>query len=119
MATGVSSPPSITNLRERMLAATRMPFTPRGKAPGSITANDRMIARSAGNGRSVAVASVAMSITSFTAVLSLGRHARAALLFFLDRSEYLFGRGRQVGDTHTDRIVDRVHHGRDRRHHRG
>src|SRR4030088_1827386 len=46
MVTGVSSPPATTNLRGRMLAATRTPLTASGSAPGNTVLIARMIARS-------------------------------------------------------------------------
>src|SRR5437870_4389896 len=49
MVTGVSSPPSMTNLRGRTLAATRTPLTASGSAPGSAVPIARTVARSGWN----------------------------------------------------------------------
>src|SRR5712692_1075144 len=46
MVTGVSSPPSMTNLRGRMLAATLTPLTASASAPGTTVLIARMAARS-------------------------------------------------------------------------
>src|SRR4029453_9364833 len=46
IVTGVSSPPSMTNLRGRMLAATLTPLTASGSAPGRTVLIARMAARS-------------------------------------------------------------------------
>src|SRR3977135_4340495 len=62
MVTGVSSPPWMTNLRGRMLAATRMPLTATGSGPGSTVLIVRMVARSGLN--SAAPASAARASTT-------------------------------------------------------
>src|SRR5262249_30815068 len=64
IVTGVSSPPSITNLRGRMLAATRTPLTASGSAPGRTVLIARMVARSGEKSAALRRSETSASVTS-------------------------------------------------------
>src|SRR5215831_3481936 len=71
IVTGVSSPPSITNLRGRMLAATRTPLTASGSAPGRTLLIARMAARSGEKSAALRRSETSASVTSKDTQLSL------------------------------------------------
>src|ERR1044072_7774606 len=95
--TGVSSPPWITNLRGRMLAATRMPLTATGNGPGNTPARLLICARSGAN-----AAAIAAAIALLTRLLrgDALRGARARLHHHLDgivdALARIFDRSRQI-----------------------
>src|SRR5262249_59059155 len=64
MVTGVSSPPSITNLGGRMLAAPRTPLTASGSAPGRTVLIARMVARSGEKSAALRRSETSASVTS-------------------------------------------------------
>src|SRR5262249_41135028 len=72
IVTGVSSPPSITNLRGRMLAATRTPLTASGSAPGRTVLIARMAVRSGRKSAALCPSVPAALVTSSSTALSPG-----------------------------------------------
>src|SRR5215210_8104188 len=109
MVTGDSSPPSITNFRGRTLAATRMPLSAVGSAPGSTCAIPRMTERSAANALMPAL------LRRYKAGRALGfpcalRH---------QRFDDLFRRCGERSNAHPNGIVDCIHDGGNGGHHRG
>src|SRR5262249_51765397 len=72
IVTAVSSPPSITNLRGRMLAATRTPLTASGSAPGRTALIARMAARSGRKSAALRPSVPAALVTSSSTALSPG-----------------------------------------------
>src|SRR5262245_45462991 len=85
MVTGVSSPPSITNLRGRMLAATRTPLTASASAPGRTVLIARMVARSGEKSAALRRSETSASVTSKDTQFSLSavprcRHPRKRMI---------------------------------------
>src|SRR6516225_6345605 len=76
IVTGVSSPPSITTLRGRMLAATRTPLTASGSAPGSTVLIARMVARSGEKSAALRRSETSASVTSKDTPFSLSAGPR-------------------------------------------
>src|SRR5262249_58840175 len=71
IVTGVSSPPSITNLRGRMLAAARTPLTASGSAPGRTVLIARTAARSGRKSADLRRSETSASVTSKDTQFSL------------------------------------------------
>src|SRR5262245_48427415 len=78
IVTGVSSPPSITNLRGRMLAATRTPLTASGSAPGRTVLIARMAARSGRKSAVLRRSETSASVTSKDTQFSLSAVPRSS-----------------------------------------
>src|SRR5689334_20550346 len=89
----------MTNLRGRMLAATRMPFTATGSGPGSTRARPRIASRSGANRALIAASILAPSDTRLLrgdALCCAGARLHHHLDRVVDTLARILDRGRQV-----------------------